>query len=151
MSNDVMHLDYEGIGETCTVLDGQARIFIDEVYRLLYMVRDLLEQGMYLEQASPALQTAYSEFSNSLHAGGTNLMSFAQLFESLRVNYENADNAAMASTLSSLDGEGGHFEPETEKPLPDSATLPEYNPPQGDIGYDVEWDRDQGIITSINK
>ncbi|MBL1066194.1 hypothetical protein [Streptomyces sp. 7-21] len=142
--------DYEGIAETCSTFVAQCNIIIPEIYSLLERVGNLLDEGLYLEQASPALKAAYTEFSQSLHSAAGNLQSYANIFTQIKDNFENNDAALFAGTLSSLDGEGG-LELEPEEVTSETPDPPEWDDSKNIGGTALTWNEDGTQITSVGK
>ncbi|KAB8169708.1 hypothetical protein FH609_005265 [Streptomyces sp. 3MP-14] len=139
--------DYAGIAETAGKLSTQCNIIVPEIYSLLSRVGTLLDDGLYLEQASPALKTAYEEFSKSMHMAASNIQNWANLFTGLNDAFQNNDAELFAATLSSIDGEGG-LELTAEEVTTDTEDPPEWGPPNGDLGgTPVTWNEDRSAIT----
>jgi hypothetical protein len=138
--------DYAGILDTTTKLSTQCGVIIPEIYRLMGEVSTLLDNGLYLEQASPALKTAYEEFSRSLQSAAGNLQVFANIFTSIKDSLQNNDAELFAGTLSSLDGEGGYEITATEvvSPTPDP---PGWDSSKNIGGTPVTWNEDRTTIT----
>ncbi|MDT0320537.1 hypothetical protein E1265_13445 [Streptomyces sp. 8K308] len=138
--------DYAGILDTTTKLSTQCGIIIPEIYSLMAEVSTLLDNGLYLEQASPALKTAYEEFSRSLQSAAGNLQIFANIFTGIKESLQNNDAELFASTLSSLDGEGGY-----EVTAEDFTTTPPDPPAWNDAnnigGTPVTWNEDRTQLT----
>ncbi len=138
--------DYAGIAETSGKLSTQCGIIIPEIYNLLSTVDTLLDNGLYLEQASPALKTAYEEFSRSLQQAASNIQGYANLFTGISDGFKSNDAALFASALSGIDGEGG-YETTAEEVQTPTDDPPEWAPPNGDIGSGGTWNEDHSVFT----
>ncbi|CAL9427746.1 hypothetical protein [Streptomyces sp. enrichment culture] len=149
MPNDIA-LVYDDIADCCSVLVAQTDIIIPEVYSLMQKVDTLLDHGLYLEQASPALKTAYEQFSRTLQSAGASLEMYAQMFSNIKTAFENNDNAAMAGALDGLDGDGGYAPEATENPMSEKDPR-EWAPTGGNIGANVNWNADHTQVTGVDK
>ncbi|UCM90408.1 hypothetical protein [Streptomyces marincola] len=137
--------DYAGILETTTQLSTQCGIIIPELYRLMGEVSTLLDNGLYLEQASPALKTAYEEFSRSLQGAAGNLQIFANIFTSIKESLQNNDAELFAGTISGLDGEGG-YEVTAEDFTTEPPDPPEWDSSQEIGGTATHWNEDRTVL-----
>ncbi|WP_062207632.1 hypothetical protein [Streptomyces sp. NBRC 109706] len=139
--------DYAGIAETSSKLSAQCNIIVPEIYSLLSKVGTLLDNGLYLEQASPALKTAYEEFSRSMQMAASNIQNWANLFTGINDAFKSNDSALFAATLSSIDGEGG-LELTADEVETDTPDAPTWGPPGGDLGgTPITWNEDRSSIT----
>ncbi len=138
--------DYAGISETASKLSTQCNIIVPEVYNLVSTVGTLLDNGLYLEQASPALKTAYEEFSKSMHMAATSIQGWANLFTQLNDSFKNNDSDLFAATLSSIDGEGG-LELTAEDVETDLRDIPKWDDSHNLGGPDLTWNEDRSQIT----
>ncbi|MFR9723402.1 hypothetical protein ACL02R_08530 [Streptomyces sp. MS19] len=140
--------DYEGIADTCGQLSTQAGIIIPEIYTLMNTVSTLLDDGLYLEQASPALKTAYEQFSRTLQSAAGSLQVFANMFTTIKDSFENNDAELFAGTLSGLDGDGGYelTADEVTSPTPDPAAWDDSK----NIGSGVTWNEDHSQVTNVS-
>ncbi|GAB2901050.1 hypothetical protein [Streptomyces mayteni] len=141
--------DYAGIAETASKLSAQCNIIVPEIYNLLSTVGTLLDNGLYLEQASPALKTAYEEFSRSMHSAATSIQHWANLLTSISDSFKSNDSELFAATLSNIDGEGG-FELTAEEVETDPTYPPDWEESRNLGGPDVIWNEEGDEITSIN-
>ncbi|WP_129841622.1 hypothetical protein [Streptomyces sp. RFCAC02] len=148
-SSGNIRLNYEGIADCCTVLVSQSEMMIPEIYRLVAKVDMLLDNGLYLEQASPALKTVYEQFSMSLHSAAANLQSYANTFENVKHAFEFNDLASAQAALEGLDGEGGYDLGPDPEYQPVEGETPLYSPPGGTIGSDVTWNENHDRVIDI--
>jgi hypothetical protein len=138
--------DYAGIAETSSQLTTQCGIIIPEIYTLMGRVDTLLDNGLYLEQASPALKTAYEEFSRSLQMAASNIQGWANILTGISDSFKNNDAALFASSLSGIDGEGGY------ETTAEEVTTPTDDPPEWDGSKDIggptgSWNEDHTVFT----
>ncbi|SFD55564.1 hypothetical protein [Streptomyces aidingensis] len=142
--------EYAGIAEASQKMSTQCGIMVPEIYSLMEKVNTLLDNGLYLEQASPALKTAYEEFSKSLQMAAANIQGYANLLTAISDAFQNNDAALFAATLSSIDGEGG-LELTPEEVTTPTDDPPEWSPPGGGSdGTPVVWNEDHSQITVGN-
>jgi hypothetical protein len=136
--------DYAGIAETAGKLSTQCNIIVPEIYNLLSRVGTLLDHGLYLEQASPALKTAYEEFSKSMHMAASNIQGWANLFTQLTDAFKNNDADMFASTLSGIDGKGG-YEVTGEEVTTDTPDVPKWDNSNNLGGTPIDCNEDRTI------
>jgi hypothetical protein len=138
--------DYAGIAETSSQLSTQCGIIIPEIYNLMSRVDTLLDNGLYLEQASPALKTAYEEFSRSLQLAASNIQGWANILTGISDSFKSNDAALFASSLSGIDGEGGYevTAEQVETPVNDP---PEWDDSKGLEGPTGTWNEDHTVFT----
>ncbi|RBM20458.1 hypothetical protein [Streptomyces sp. PT12] len=138
--------DYQGIVDTAGKLSTQCNIIVPEIYDLMGTVGTLLDEGLYLEQASPALKTAYEEFSKSMQMAASGIQGWANLFTDIKTAFENNDAELFAVTLSAIDGEGG-LELEPDEVTADKPPVPEWDDEHNLNGAPVTWNEDRTQIT----
>jgi hypothetical protein len=129
--------EYTAIAETAGKMATQCNIIVDEIYDLLSRVGTLLDNGLYLEQASPALKSAYEEFSRSMQMAAASIQGWANLLTTIVDSFKNNDADLFAATLSSIDGKGGlELDPEEVKTDTDT---PKWDESQGLGGTPITW------------
>ncbi|WBB62043.1 hypothetical protein O7599_05745 [Streptomyces sp. WMMC500] len=137
--------DYQGIADTSHKMSQQCDIIVPAIYGLIGKVSNLLDNGLYLEQASPALNTAYTEFSKSLQQAASAIQVYANLLTQISDAFKTQDADMFAATLSSIDGKGG-FETSAEEVHSDKPGVPDWNPPPG-AGDTGSWSDDHTVYT----
>ncbi|MDT0308747.1 hypothetical protein RM780_17520 [Streptomyces sp. DSM 44917] len=138
--------DYAGIAETSSTLTAQCGIIIPEIYNLLGRVDTLLDNGLYLEQASPALKTAYQEFSRSLQMAASNIQGWANILTQISDSFRTNDAALFAASLSGIDGEGG-YEVGYEEVTTATTAPPEWDDSRSLDGPSGTWNEDHSMFT----
>ncbi|RKN09418.1 hypothetical protein D7319_13270 [Streptomyces radicis] len=123
-------------------LSTTCNIIVPEIYSLMGTVGTLLDEGLYLEQASPALKTAYEEFSKSMQAAAAGLQNWANLLTAIKDAFENNDAELFAITLSAIDGEGG-FEVTANEVTTTPGEVPKWDSQHELNGTPVDWNEDR--------
>jgi hypothetical protein len=121
--------DYAAIADASGKLSTECTTIHQKVIDLHTEVSTLLDTALFWRRASPALKTAYTEFSKTVQSGAAQLQSWAAVLTAISDGFKNSDETLFASALSSIDGEGGYEldpGPPIETPVDDPPT---WDPP----------------------
>ena len=96
-SPNEVQLEYEVIENTSTQLNNAVVIINPQLLDLKTKVDNLLTNGLFLQQTSPALQASYKNFTDMLVKMVTQINSFASQFMSIKTTIEQLDEQIAAS------------------------------------------------------
>lgn len=93
-------IDYDEISSSATTMATKLSDISNELTELENTVSNLLQDGLVFEQASPALQEAYNEFSSQMKSSAKSIQDYADLFNSIADSMAESD-ASIASEVTS--------------------------------------------------
>jgi chromosome segregation ATPase len=96
-SPNEVQLEYEVIESTSSQLNNAVMNINPQLLDLKTKVDNLLTNGLFLQQTSPALQTSYKNFTDMLLKMVTQINSFASQFMSIKTTIEQLDEQIAAS------------------------------------------------------
>jgi chaperonin cofactor prefoldin len=100
VARDVL-FDYEAIENTSTTLDRAVQNIVPQLETLKRDVEGLLQNGLVLKNASPAITEQYRTFHTNLQNAINGISQFATQFRELKKNIEEMDTKVASDVRSS--------------------------------------------------
>jgi uncharacterized protein YukE len=96
MPANEVQLEYQEIDATATALNNAADNLNPQILSLKTAVDNLLANGLFLQQTSPALQDSYDQFTIQLQKGVEQIAQFAKNFVGIKQTIEQLDSEIAA-------------------------------------------------------
>lgn len=84
-------VDYDEIARVATTMGSKLSDISSELTNLETTVSGLLQDGLVFEKASPALQNAYTDFSNQMKTSAKNIQEYANTFNDIAKSLSESD------------------------------------------------------------
>ncbi|MET9135208.1 WXG100 family type VII secretion target [Streptomyces antibioticus] len=98
--------DYDEIARTATTMGTKLSDISSELSDLESYVSGLLQDGLVFEKASPALQTAYDDFSNQMKTSAKNIQEYANTFNDIAKAIAESDSSIATEVQNAGQGNG---------------------------------------------
>jgi hypothetical protein len=96
MPSNNVQLQYGQIDSISAQLDNAVQNINPQLLTLKNSVDTLLNDGLYLQQTSPAMQHAYEQFTTQLQQIVTKIGDFAKQFKDIKTQIEDMDQTMAA-------------------------------------------------------
>lgn len=98
MPSGNISLDYDEIQNVSNAMRQAATDIVPHLESTRTKVEGLLDNGLYMQQSSPAMKDSYQKLTTSLTQAIDNINQFAKQFDEIKKNIEKLDTDVATST-----------------------------------------------------
>ncbi|MFI6435211.1 hypothetical protein [Streptomyces sp. NPDC050759] len=102
--NQDVVFDYDEIARTATTMGTKLTDISTELTNLETTVSNLLQDGLVFEKASPALQSAYENFSKQMGESAANIKAYADSFNDIAEAIAESDQTIANDVAAAQEG-----------------------------------------------
>ncbi|CAG6390571.1 hypothetical protein NMG29_09355 [Streptomyces cocklensis] len=96
MAVNNVQLEYQQIDTVSSQLKNAVENISPQLMTLRTSVENLLSDGLFLQHTSPAMKTAYSQFTDQLQQVVTKINDFAKQFTDIKIQIDDMDTKMAA-------------------------------------------------------